>query len=118
MRRALPSFSADHPTLVLQASRDCKTIHIAVRSLRSISPEVDGTLSNQLILEGRTRISAGLLGVATTVHQAMQIPPVRFDSAEPLRTLMLRSTACMDQLIAAQQGLNYELARFLGNSVI
>jgi hypothetical protein len=106
---------SDYPTLVLKAARNCETIRVAIRCLGTIgaSTYVDNSKQKSIHLHARVRIAGEIQTVATLVRQAIDLQPGPERTSEQ-RTQRLREMACLDQLLAAQETLNVELARLLG----
>ncbi|CAN5455781.1 hypothetical protein BH10PLA2_BH10PLA2_38990 [soil metagenome] len=104
----------DYPTLVLRAARNCETIRVALRCLSTIgTTEFMETACRKTIhLRARLRIAGEIQLVANLVRQAVDMKVGPEDSEEQ-RLLRLREMACFDQLLAAQETLNQELALLL-----
>ena len=110
-----PYSKSDYPTLVLKAARNCETIRVAIRCLGTMgeSDFVDQSKQKSIHLNARVRIAGEIQIVATLVRQAIDLQPGPERTSEQ-RTQRLREMACLDQLLAAQETLNEELARLLG----
>ncbi len=110
-----PYSNSDYPTLVLKAAHNCETIRVAIRCLGTIgaSDFLDRSRQKSIHLNARLRIAGEIQTVATLVRQAIDLQPGPERTSEE-RTQRLREMACLDQLLAAQETLNKELARLLG----
>ncbi len=104
----------DYPTLVLKAARSCETIRVAVRCLEAVEASwfEDQATLRAVHMRARVRIAGEIQCVAIAVRQAVEMQPGPEQDAEQ-RTQRLREMACLDQLLAAQEMLNQELARLL-----
>jgi hypothetical protein len=117
MARFSRSARSDYPKLVLQAARTCETIRVAIRCLGTIgaSEFVETAGQKAMHLRARVRIAGEIQSVATLVRQAIDLQPGP-ERTNDQRTERLREMACLDQLLAAQEMLNEELAHLLGGN--
>ena len=109
--------ASDYPTIVLKAARNCETIRVAVRCLGIVEAMAfhDPEVKRTVYFQAKARIAGEIQVVATAVRQAVEMQPGPEQNPEE-RTQRLREMACLDQLLAAQEMLNQELAQLLGGS--